>query len=215
MHEALCKILNILPGCQWRGKSAEHLMEGDPAKLHSLVQGYINLFTHVCNQFHNKEDITHNTYVACMSKDAIWVWCHVKFHSHLTNQISVIELWAARGAWRPCLQLLQLPCPFQCLWQTTILTRVQLVCIHLLNAHTQTCKILRTLNSNMCKTYATLTCSHLLPNILALSITDRLQAWNHIRRKWMKDTWWVHSSRISKRMNPLQAQKKKGDVLSQ
>jgi hypothetical protein len=97
MHEALCKILKILPGCQWRGKSAEHLMEGNPAKLHWRVQGCINLFTNVCNQFHNKEDITHNTYVACMSKDAIWVWCHVKFHSHLTNQISVIELQEEPG----------------------------------------------------------------------------------------------------------------------
>ncbi len=52
-------------------------MEGDPAKLHSLVQGYINLFTHVCNQFHNKEDITHNTYAGCMSKDANPYGCDV------------------------------------------------------------------------------------------------------------------------------------------
>jgi hypothetical protein len=124
--------------------------------------------------------------------------CQVSFAPYKSN----FSDWAARGAWRPCLQLLQLPCPFQCLWQTTILTRVQLVCIHLLNAHTQNCKILRTLNSNMCKTYATLTCSHLLPNLLALSITDRLQAWNHIRRKWMKHTWWVHSSRFVDEQSP-------------
>jgi hypothetical protein len=145
MHEALCKILKILSGCQWRGKSTEHLMEGDPAKLPSLMQGYINLFTHVCNQFHNKEDITHNTYAhSCLRMPyGCDVICQVSFAPYKSN----FSDWAARGAWRPCLQLLQLPWPFQCLWQTTILTRVQLVCIHLMSPQFTVCR--RTISKRM------------------------------------------------------------------